>query len=111
MKRRAKNFGRGLMSFASQIPVLLLILLLSIGGQTARASVTATISGVVRDPSGAVIAGAQVVARNHETGAAVTVLTDAQGFYSLQGLPVDTYDVEINKGGFKRSVQSGLGSL
>ena len=64
-------------------------------------SVTATISGVVRDPSGAVIPGAQVIARNHETGAAVTVLTDAQGFYSLQGLPVDTYDVEINKGGIQ----------
>ena len=74
----------------------------------AHASVTATISGVVRDPSGAVIPGAQVIARNHETGTSVTVLTDAQGFYSLQGLPVDTYDVEINKAGFKRSVQSGL---
>jgi Carboxypeptidase regulatory-like domain len=38
----------------------------------------------------------------------VTVLTDAQGFYSLQGLPVNTYDVEINKAGSKRSIQSGL---
>src|SRR6201994_1811668 len=108
MKRHTKNFGRDLIKFTLQLLVLVLILLLSIGSQTAQASVTATISGVVRDPSGAVIPGAQVVARNHQTAAAVTVLTDAQGFYSLQGLPVDTYDVEINKGGFKRFIQSGL---
>src|ERR1700744_1728833 len=108
MKRHTKNFGRDLIKFSLQVLVLVLILLLSIGSQTAQASVTATISGVVRDPSGAVIPGAQVIARNHETGTAVTVLTDAQGFYSLQGLPVDTYDVEINKAGFKRSIQSGL---
>src|ERR1700744_3955883 len=108
MKRHTKNFGRDLIKFSLQVLVLVLILLLSIGSQTAQASVTATISGVVRDPSGAVIPGAQVVARNHQTDAAVTVLTDAQGFYSLQGLPVDTYDVEINKGGFKRFIQSGL---
>src|ERR1700744_69231 len=108
MKRHTKNFGRDLIKFSLQVLVLVLILLLSIGSQTAQASVTATISGVVRDPSGAVIPGAQVIARNHETGTAVTVLTDAQGFYSLQGLPVDTYDVEINKGGFPRSIQSVL---
>jgi Carboxypeptidase regulatory-like domain len=108
MEWHAKKFGRAFMTLVSRVPVLMLIFILSIGAETAHASVTATISGVVRDPSGAVIPGAQVIARNHETGVATTVLTDAQGFYSLQGLPVDTYDVEINKGGFKRSIQSGL---
>jgi hypothetical protein len=108
MKQRVKEFRRALVTLVSRVPVLMLIFILSIGAGTAHASVTATISGVVRDPSGAVIPDAQVIARNHQTGAAITVLTDAQGFYSLQGLPVDTYDVEINKGGFKRSVHSGL---
>src|SRR6202021_1895981 len=89
-------------------PVVTLIFILAMGGEMAHAGVTATISGVVRDRSGAVIPGTQVIAKNRETGTAVTVLTDAQGFYSLQGLPVDTYDVEINKAGFKRSIQSGL---
>ncbi len=69
---------------------------------------TATISGLVRDPSGAVVPDAQVIARNRQTGTAMNTVTDAQGFYSLQGLPVDTYDVEINKAGIKRFVQSGL---
>jgi hypothetical protein len=85
MKQRAKEFRRALVTLVSRVPVLMLIFILSIGAGTAHASVTATISGVVRDPSGAVIPDAQVIARNHQTGAAITVLTDAQGFYSLQG--------------------------
>src|SRR3984893_10145500 len=108
MEWHGKEFRPALVTVVSRVPVLMLIFILSIGAGTAHARVTATISGVVRDPSGAVIPDAQVIARNHQTGAAITVLTDAQGFYSLQGLPVDTYDVEINKGGFKRSVHSGL---
>jgi hypothetical protein len=89
------------------IPVVM-ILMLAVGGATARAGVTATISGLVRDPSGAVVPDAQVIARNRQTGTVMNTVTDAQGFYSLQGLPVDTYDVEINKSGFKRFVQSGV---
>jgi Carboxypeptidase regulatory-like domain len=108
MKWHAEMFGRALTTLLSRVPTVMLIFILAISGEMARASVTATISGVVRDPSGAVVPGAQVIAKNRETGTSVTILTDAQGFYSLQGLPVDTYDVEINKSGFKRSVQSGL---
>ena len=108
MKWNAEIFGRALMALQSRVPTVMLIFILAIGGVMAHGSVTATISGVVRDPSGAVVPGAQVIARNRETGTSVTILTDAQGFYSLQGLPVDTYDVEINRPGFKRSVQSGL---
>src|SRR6202789_1450333 len=89
------------------IPVVM-ILMLAVGGATARARVTATISGLVRDPSGAVVPDAQVIARNRQTGTVMSTVTDAQGFFSLQGLPVDTYDVEINKSGFKRFVQSGV---
>src|ERR1700678_4025791 len=89
------------------IPVVM-ILMLAVGGATARAGVTATISGLLRHPSGAVVPDAQVIARNRQTGTVMNTVTDAQGFYSLQGLPVDTYDVEINKAGFKRFVQSGV---
>ena len=89
MNGRAKKFRRAFVASFFQIPVFVLTIMLSIGAVTAYAGVTATISGVVRDPSGAVIPGAQVIARNHETGTAVTVLTDAQGFYSLQLLSHD----------------------
>src|SRR3984885_10460365 len=99
---------RKVMTLLSRLPVLMMILTLAFGGAVARADVTATISGLVRDPSGAVVPGAQVAASNQQTGTVMTVVTDAQGFYSLRGLPVDTYEVEITKAGFKRFVQSGL---
>lgn len=74
----------------------------------AMADVTATISGVVQDSSGAMLAGARVVAANEETGIRTSVTADAKGFYSLPALPVGTYRVEVTKPGFKTYLQSGI---
>jgi Carboxypeptidase regulatory-like domain len=93
-------------SWGRFLQVMVVAALLS--GLTAYAGVTATISGVVRDSSGAVIPSVEVTATNRETGVKISVTSDNQGFYSLQGLPIATYDLEIHKGGFKNSVQSGL---
>src|SRR5579864_7793255 len=49
-----------------------------LGGLTASAQVsTGTISGVVQDQSGAIIAGAMVTVRNVDTGAVRTLTSDA----------------------------------
>jgi hypothetical protein len=72
------------------------------------ASITGSISGVVTDSSGAVIAGAQVVAIDTQTGVRTTVTTDAKGFYSFPSLPVGTYDLEISQVGFKTFHKTGL---
>jgi len=49
----------------------------------ASASITGSISGVVTDPSGAVIADVTVEATNAQTGIKTTGTTDSKGFYSL----------------------------
>jgi hypothetical protein len=74
----------------------------------ALGSITGSISGVVTDASGAVIAGATVVATNTQTGVKSTVTTDAKGFYNLATLAVGTYELEISKPGFKTYRQTGL---
>jgi hypothetical protein len=74
----------------------------------AWAGVTGSISGVIRDSSGAVVPGVEVSAHNTETGLQWTTSTDSKGFYSFQALPVGTYDVEANKTGFKGYRQSGI---
>jgi hypothetical protein len=74
----------------------------------AWASVTGSISGVVRDASGATIPGVQVVASEKATGVKTTVTTDSDGFYKFQELPIGTYDVEISKSGFKTFVKTNL---
>jgi hypothetical protein len=72
------------------------------------ASITGSVSGVVTDSSGAVIANAQVVAIDTQTGIRTSVTTDAKGFYSFPSLPVGTYDIEISQVGFKTFRQTGL---
>jgi hypothetical protein len=72
------------------------------------ASITGSISGVVSDPSAAVVSGATVVATDTQTGVKVTVTTDAKGFYSLPALPVGTYEVEVSQTGFKTYRRTGL---
>src|SRR5579864_7586229 len=72
------------------------------------ASITGSVSGVVTDSSGAVIANAQVVAIDTQTGVRTSVTTDSKGFYSFPSLPVGTYDIEISQVGFKTFRQTGL---
>src|SRR6516165_11067779 len=72
------------------------------------ASITGSISGVVTDPSGAVILGATVTATNVDTGIKTTVKSDAKGFYSVPALAVGKYDLEISEVGFKTYRKTGL---
>jgi hypothetical protein len=72
------------------------------------ASVTASISGTVKDASGASIAGATVTATNTGTGIAETRTTNGQGFYSFQLLPLGTYVLTVEQTGFKEYQQTEL---
>jgi hypothetical protein len=72
------------------------------------AGITGSISGVVTDKSGAVLAGASVTATNTLTGVQTTGKTDAKGFYSLPTLAVGTYDLEIKQAGFRTYRKTGI---
>ena len=80
---------------------------LLLGGRL-LASVTASISGTVKDVSGASIAGATVTATNAGTGIAQTRTTNGQGFYSFQLLPLGTYVLTVEQTGFKEYLQTDL---
>ncbi len=67
-----------------------------------------TITGVVSDPAGAVVAGAQVEGKNAETGAIYPATTTLAGVYTLSQLPVGTYEVSVTVPGFKKFVRQGL---
>src|SRR6202050_2929922 len=72
------------------------------------AGVSASISGTVTDPSGAVVAGATVTATNVDTGVVATQPTNAQGFYSFQSLAVGKYRIDVAQSGFKNYSETGL---
>jgi hypothetical protein len=78
--------------------LFVLVLLL---GVTAWAGITGSISGLVTDPTGAVINGAQVAAIETQTGIRTETVTDSKGFYSFPTLPIGNYTVEVHSPGFK----------
>src|SRR6201997_2367128 len=77
-------------------------------GAVCFAGVSASISGTVRDPSGATIAGATVTASNTDTGISQSQKTNSAGFYSFQTLPLGQYEVSVQQPGFKGYKKTGL---
>src|SRR5205085_3830226 len=69
---------------------------------------TATIVGTVTDPGGAVVPGAQVTARNADTGLTRTVSSNDEGSYRIEFLPVGKYSVEVALAGFKKALVSDI---
>src|SRR6266478_1003506 len=69
---------------------------------------TGTISGTVKDTSGAVITGAQVVLLNDDTGISRTVQSDSAGRYSASSLSLGKYRVTATQQGFQTQVRSGI---
>ena len=69
---------------------------------------SATLTGVVKDPNGAVIAGAQVVITNTQTGVAKTVTTNAEGAYFAPALQPGEYTVRAEAQGFQKLTKQGV---
>jgi hypothetical protein len=65
-------------------------------------TVTGSVTGSVTDASGAVIAGATVVAHDLDTGVDSPVTTNASGAYRIQFLPIGHYQVSIEANGFTK---------
>lgn len=65
---------------------------------------TASLTGLVTDPTGAAIPGAQVTIRNTQTNIEQTITTGESGYYTFQVLEVGSYEVVVEQGGFKRTV-------
>jgi len=69
---------------------------------------TGSMSGTVTDPNGSTVPGAKVVATNTANGIKAETLTSDAGLYVFPRLPVGTYDVSIEKAGFKKLDRSGI---
>src|SRR5947207_7421735 len=74
----------------------------------AAQEITGTITGVVKDQSGAVIPGATVTVRNVATNIESAVVTDSTGVYVATALPVGRYEVKVELSGFRSYVRQDL---
>jgi len=69
---------------------------------------TATLYGVVRDSTGAVLPGAAVSATNQGTNLSRDTVTDERGEFVLPVLPAGQYTLKIELAGFKTYTNQGL---
>ncbi len=92
-------FRLKVMAARAAVAILAAILVPSVGfAQMTRGS----IAGVVRDASGAVVPGATVTVTNVATNAALTAVTDGEGFYRVPALEPGIYTVNSELSGFRK---------
>jgi hypothetical protein len=96
------------MTSIHRISTLSVCLLLALGVLASAQNTTATLSGVVRDPSSGVLTGAKVTITNEETGLKRVANTNEEGAYRVPFLPIGSYSVRVEKQGFKAEVQTGI---
>src|SRR5689334_5949620 len=89
-----------------RILVVSVILLFSPSAIWAQA--TAQVAGTVRDQSGAVLPGVEIVTTQTDTGATRTAVTNETGSYVLSNLPIGPYRLEASLPGFRAFVQTGI---
>jgi hypothetical protein len=79
------------------------------GAPAAHAQIVGgTISGTVKDASGALLGGATVTVRQLETGATRTLTTDANGRFHAPSVPVGDYAVTAAHDGFATQRRTGI---
>src|SRR6266498_244082 len=73
-------------------------------GQTSKGTVT----GLVTDPNGAVVAGAEVELKNPATNQNRTTTTNDSGLYRFDAVDLAVYDLTIRAKGFRTLTNTGL---
>jgi hypothetical protein len=72
------------------------------------AAVGGRIVGTITDPTGSVVPGAQITVTNTATGIVQHSASDSKGFFSFEDLAVGTYDLKLEKEGFKVYQKVGI---
>jgi hypothetical protein len=83
-----------------------LLFLLACAGAFAQAN--SSVTGIVTDQTGAVVAGATVTLADPATGAAHTAISDGTGSYLIAGLNAATYSMKVAAKGFETYTRTGV---
>jgi len=70
--------------------------------------VSASLSGIITDPSGAAVSEASVEVKSVDTGVSRVADSDSGGRYRFFALPVGLYQVRVTKEGFAEGIRSGI---
>src|SRR6267142_533568 len=104
MVRRMGSSVRSFRRFVTAIVVLIAFPTCLVFAQTS----TATILGVVKDTSGALVPGVSITVKHTESGLTRTVVSGETCGYNAPLLPVGAYEITTTMPGFKQQVRSGI---
>src|SRR6185312_1707695 len=80
----------------------ILLCVLSLLGVLSAQTGNGTITGVVTDPTGAVVANAPIEVKNTETGVVFRAVSTDTGNYTVPQLPIGSYELTATVQGFKK---------
>lgn len=86
--------------------LLPLILVLACAGAIAQAN--SSISGLITDPTGAVVSGATIQTTDPATGITHSTVSDASGYYSQGGLNAGSFTLKVTAPGFETYTKKGV---
>ncbi len=74
----------------------------------AQGSPTGTLAGTISDPSGGVLPGVTVTAKNAQTGLTQQTVSSGDGDWRIPGLSLGPYEVAFELEGFKKLIRGGI---
>src|SRR5215468_11528323 len=101
LKIQGRNFrGDNTMSKMSKLTVLLCLFAL-LGAIAWGQGLFATLTGVVSDPSGALVNGAKVTLKDAASGSERQTTTNSDGYFTFASVPVGSYQLSVEAQGFQ----------
>ncbi|MGA2569490.1 MAG: carboxypeptidase-like regulatory domain-containing protein [Terracidiphilus sp.] len=88
--------------------IVVISLLLAFGGVSAFAQANSELTGIVTDPTGAVVAGAHLALTNQTTGFTYTTDSGPTGLYDFNGLNPSNYTLKVTAKNFKTAVKTDI---
>ncbi len=87
---------------------LALCLCLLVSGALAQTTGSATLRGIVKDPTGAVVSGATVMLKSVRTQSERKIKSNSDGVYAFAAVEPGVYDLRVEASGFKILSQTGV---
>ncbi len=99
-------------SFVNRAPIALgLALFALISGSAQAQSIYGTLTGVISDPSGAVVAGATLQLRDQQSGSQRDTVANHDGYYTFVSVPPGAYQLTVTAKGFESFKETGISIL
>src|SRR5947199_100638 len=103
-----RRTGVSLFSLGRLVVAILVLIASGTNWLVFAQTATATIVGVVKDTSGALIPGVSITVKHTDTGQTRTAISTDSGSYNVPLLPVGAYEISTMMPGFKQQVRTGV---